>query len=146
MTNAGNIIREQMDQYKTFMPKNVYFTGARFMSHAIAPSGPVKDAQTEFYDALRAEGVTKPDFGASPIWDQAWVVVSALRKYGVGMTAAQLHDYIEGLHDFPGIDGMMDFRSGNQRGLGLDATVIVRWDAAQDDWIAVSEPGGAPLK
>ena len=146
MTNAGNIIREQIDQYKNFLPKQVYFTGARFMSHAITSSGPVRDAQTLFYNALRVEGVAKPDFGSSPIWDQAWVVVSALRKFGPTMTATQLHDYMENLHGFAGINGILDFRDGRQRGLGLNATLIVRWDGAQNDWVPVSEPGGNPLR
>jgi branched-chain amino acid transport system substrate-binding protein len=146
MTNAGNIIREQIEQYKSFMPKEVYFTGARFMSHTIARSGPVRDAQTVFFNALRAEGITRPDFGSAVVWDPAWVVVSALRTFGPGMTAAQLHEYIENLHSFAAINGMMDFRDGKQRGLGLNATLIVRWDGGHDDWVPVSQPGGIPLK
>lgn len=146
MTNAGNIVREQIEQYKSFMPKQVYFTGARFMSHTIARSGPVRDAQNLFYNGLKAEGVTRPDFGSAVIWDPTFVIISGLRKIGPGATAAQLHDYIENLHSFPGINGMMDFRDGKQRGLGLNATLIVRWDAAKDDWVPVSEPGGNPLK
>ena len=146
MTNAGNIVRELMDQYKSFTPRQVYFTGARFMAHAIARSGPVRGAQDRFYDALRVAGVAKPDFVDAVAWDPAWVVVSALRKFGPSMTAAQLHDYIGGLHGFPGMNGILDFRDGKQRGLGLNATLIVRWDAARDDWVPVSEPGGTPLK
>jgi branched-chain amino acid transport system substrate-binding protein len=145
MTNAGNIIREQMDAYKSFVPKEVYFTGARFMSHTIARSGPVRDAQTVFYDAMRAQGVAKPDNGSALVWDPAMVVVSGLRKLGPGATAAQLHEYIENLHGYAGINGIMDYRDGKQRGLGLNATLIVRWNAAKDDWDPVSAPGGAPL-
>jgi branched-chain amino acid transport system substrate-binding protein len=145
MTNAGNIVREQMEQYRPFAPKQVYFTGARFMSHETG-RGPVQDAQRLFYGALRAEGVDKPDFITATAWDPAWVIVSALRKFGTSMTAAQLHEYMEGLHGFAGVNGMLDFRDGKQRGLGLDATLIVRWDDARDDWIAVSAPGGTPFK
>jgi branched-chain amino acid transport system substrate-binding protein len=146
MTNAGNIVREQMDQYKNFTPKQVYFTGARFMAHAIARPGPVKDAQKLFIDALRAEGVARPDFVTATVWDPAWVIVSGLRKFGTTMTAEQLHDYILSLHGFAGVNGILDFRDGRQRGLGLNATLIVRWDAAKDDWVPVSEPGGFPLR
>lgn len=145
MTNAGNIVREQMEQYKAFAPRQVYFTGARFMSHSVARSGPVRDAQAVFYSALRAEGVAKPDFITVTAWDPAWVVVSALRTLGPSMTAAQLHGYIEALHGMAGVNGVLDFRDGKQRGLGINATLIVRWDAARDDWVPVSEPGGIPL-
>jgi branched-chain amino acid transport system substrate-binding protein len=146
MTNAGNIIRELMDQYKSFMPKQVYFTGARFMNHALEGRGPVRDAQARFYDAMRSEGVTKPDFVNAIIWDPAWVVVNGLRRFGPSMTAAQLHDYIENLNGFAGMNGILDFRDGKQRGLGLNATLIVRWDATRDDWVPVSKPGGTPLE
>ena len=145
MTNAGNIVREQMEQYRAFAPKQVYFTGARFMSHETG-RGAVQEAQRLFYSSMRAEGVDKPDFITATAWDPAWVVVSALRKFGTSMTAAQLHEYIEGLHGFPGVNGMLDFRDGKQRGLGINATLIVRWDEPRDDWVPVSEPGGIPLK
>ena len=146
MTNAGNIVREQMEQYKGFAPPQLYFTGARFMSHAIARTGPVRDAQTVFFRALRAEGVDKPDFITATSWDPAWVIVSALRKFGPGVSAAQLHAYIEGLHAMAGVNGILDFRDGKQRGLGINATLIVRWDGKRDDWVPVSEPGGIPLR
>jgi branched-chain amino acid transport system substrate-binding protein len=135
-----------MAAYKSFVPQNVYFTGARFMSHTIARSGPVRDAQTVFFDAMRAQGVPRPDNGSALVWDPAMVVVSGLRKLGPNATAAQLHDYIETLHGYAGINGIMDYRDGKQRGLGLNATLIVRWDAAKDDWDPVSEAGGAPLR
>jgi len=146
MTNAGNIVLEQMEQYKAFAPRELLFTGARFMGHAIAGSGPVRDAQTAFYRALAAEGITKPDFINATAWDPAWVVVSALRKFGPAMTAANLHAYIEQLHGLAGVNGVLDFRDGKQRGLGINATLIVRWDGARDYWVPVSEPGGIPLK
>ena len=146
VTNAGNIIRAQMSAYASFMPKEMLFTGLRFMSHSIARSGPVRDAQTVFYDALKAQGITRPDIGYNSCWDSAWVVVNALRKFGPSMTAEQLHDYIVNLHGFAATNGIMDFRDGGQRGWGLNAVVMVRWEPAKDDWVAVSEPGGTPLR
>jgi branched-chain amino acid transport system substrate-binding protein len=146
MTNAGNINRPQMEQYISFMPKEVLFTGTRFMAREITQAGPVRNAQTQFYTALRDQGVAKPDFTTNLGWDAAWIVVSGYRKFGTAMTAQQFHDYIEHLHDFAGINGMLDFRDGSQRGLGINATVIVRWDNARHDWIPVSQPGGAMLR
>lgn len=145
MTNAGNIIRAQMAAYAAFLPKDLYFTGFRFLEHSIARNGPVKDAQTAFLAALKAQGVTRPDLGYNMAWDSTSVVVSAYRTFGPDMTAAQLHDYLEGLHGFAGTNGMMDYRDGSQRGIGLDAVVILRWNSAKDDWDPVSEAGGLPL-
>jgi branched-chain amino acid transport system substrate-binding protein len=146
MTAAGNLVREQIDQYKSFMPKEVYFVGPRFMSYSIAPRGPVKDAQARFYEAMRSEGVTRPDWVDAVVWDPAWVVVSGLRKFGPAMSAAQLHDYIEGLHGFAGMNGILDYRDGNQRGVGINAILVLKWDAGRDDWLPVSELGGNPRK
>ena len=40
-----------------------------------------------------------------------------------------------------GINGIMDFTGGNQRGLGANAVLILRWDPSKSDWI----PSGAIL-
>lgn len=145
LTNAGNINRPQVAQYASFMPKTVYFTSNRFMGYDIARPGPVKKAQKLFYDSLRSAGVPKVDFGNASCWDAAWIIVDALRKFGPTMSGPQLHDYIEHLHDFAGINGIMDFRGGNQRGIGVEAAMIVLWDAQKQDWIPVSTFGGNPL-
>jgi branched-chain amino acid transport system substrate-binding protein len=147
MTNGGNVIRIQMDQYSGFMPKEMYFTGPlRFMARSVERNGPVKKAQGVFYDSLRELGIAKPDVGHNLAWDAAWVVVSALRKLGPSATAEEVHTYISTLHGFPVTNGIMDFRDGSQRGVGLDSTLIVRWDIAKDDWLPVSEAGGLPLR
>lgn len=146
MTNAGNIVRAQMSAYAAFMPKEMYFTGFRFLQHSVARSGPVKDAQTFYLDALRAQGITRPDIGYNMAWDSTAVVVSAYRKFGAKMTAEQLRSYLTSLYGYAGTNGIMDFRDGSQRGVGLNSVVIVRWDPGKDDWVPVSETGGAPLR
>jgi hypothetical protein len=61
--------------------------------------------------------------------------VSALRKYGTTLTATQLHDYIESMYGFAGINGIIDFRDGSQRGLTPSAALVVRWDPAAKSWL-----------
>ncbi len=78
-------------------------------------------------------------------WDAGRLVVNALRTLPAGATAAQLRDFISQLHGFAGVNGVYDFRTGDQHGL-TDASVIVsRWDPLQKLMVAVSRPGGAPL-
>ena len=77
----------------------------------------MKDAQTLYYQTMKAQGAPALDIGPSIGWDATWIVVDAFRKFGPSMTAAQLHDYIENLHGFVGINGIMDFSDGGQRGL-----------------------------
>ena len=68
------------------------------------------------------------DFQTGMAWDPAMIVIDALRKVGPNATADQLHDYIENLHGYIGITGTYDFRDGSQRGIGVDSTMIMRWD------------------
>ena len=73
------------------------------------------------------------------------VIIDALRKIGPNATAAQLHTYLEGLHDYTGITGTYDFRDGSQRGLTVNSTLIMRWDPDKADFVSVSKAGGDPM-
>jgi branched-chain amino acid transport system substrate-binding protein len=145
LTNAGNINYTQMTQYKAFLPNEVYFTGYRFLEHATAAPGPVRDAQQRFITALASVGVARPDFSHNFAWDPALIVVDALRHLGTSATPEQIRAYIATLHGYPGINGIMDFRDGQQRGLTVTAALIVRWDAAKHDFVAASKFGGYAL-
>jgi branched-chain amino acid transport system substrate-binding protein len=135
ITNAGNIITAQMVQYEPFLPTEAYFTGGRFLAQSAARPGPVRDAQQAFYRAMREQNTVGLDVGTNIPWDSAWIVVSALRTFGTGLTATQLHDYIESLHGFAGINGIFDFRDGSQRGLTPSAALVVRWNPAAKSWL-----------
>ena len=145
LTNAGNINFTQMKQYETFLPREVYFTGFRFLQYATAPQGPVRDAQQRFITALKKVGVDRPDFSHNFAWDASLIIVDAFRHLGTNATAEQIRAYIAGLHEFAGINGIMDFRDGQQRGLSTNAALIVKWDNAKHDFVAASKPGGFAL-
>jgi ABC-type branched-subunit amino acid transport system substrate-binding protein len=142
LTNAGNINFTQMSQYEAFVPPEVYFTGFRFLQYATAPPGPVRDAQQRFIAALKKVGVARPDFSYNFAWDAALIIVDALRHLGTNATAEQIRLYIASLHEYAGINGIMDFRDGQQRGLSTNAALIVRWDNKKHDFTAASKPGG----
>lgn len=143
-TNAGNISYAQMAQYKNFLPKNLYFTGFRFLGRDVPEPPAVRKADETFYAAMKEQGV-RPDTLSSIAWDPIFVVVDALRHLPESPTPKQVHDYLEQLHGYPGINGFMDFRGGNQRGVDASAAMMVRYDAATADWVPVSKPGGMPL-
>lgn len=144
ITNFGNLLHAQLDQYTAFMPPQMYFTAPRFVARDISRSGPVRDAQLAFYRAFEAQGID-PDVGNNLAWDATWIVIDALRHIGTNATPKQLLDYIEQLHGFAGTDGIYDFRDGSQRGIGLSGVVIARWNARKKTWATVSLPGGKPL-
>lgn len=143
MTNAGNMNKTQMQQYASFQPKQLIMPGPPFMGNSNVPPA-VQKARSVFLDAMKGIGITQPDQTNLVAWDPMLVVVDALRHVGTDATAAQTRDYILKLHDFAGINGMYDFRRGDQRGIDPLSSVIVRWDPQSSDWVVVSKPGGAP--
>jgi branched-chain amino acid transport system substrate-binding protein len=145
ITNAGNINNKQMEQYASFLPKQLYFTGFLFLGHNEIGPGPVRTVQTQFLDAMRTRGIT-PDVTYAFAWDPALVVIEALRHVGTNADAKQIHDYIEKIDRLAGINGVLDFRDGSQRGIGANAAVIVQWDAPAKSWVSVSKPTGIPLR
>ncbi len=75
-------------------------------------------------------------------WDPARILIYALRALPANASASQLRDAIAKLHDFPGLFGMYDFRSGDQHGLtGVDFP-LVRW-GRRADVIALQFPVAA---
>jgi hypothetical protein len=48
-----------------------------------------------------------------------------------------------GEHSWVGINGVYDFASGDQRGLGDGSLVIALWNPAKNTWLQVSAPKGA---
>jgi branched-chain amino acid transport system substrate-binding protein len=138
---VGNMIYAQLSQYASFMPKEMYFSGRRAVTEAARP-GPVLDMQRIYFGAFARAG-SKPDFANSLAWDPAMIVVSAIQHLGTAATPDQIRDYILGLHSWAGVNGMYDFRDGRQRGIGINAVVIDRWDANAGQFIAASQMGGA---
>jgi branched-chain amino acid transport system substrate-binding protein len=146
LTDAGNINNVQIQQYVSFLPKELYFTGFVFLGRDLNGTGPVRDRQNEFLNAMHASGIANPDPTHTFAWDATTIVVDALRHLGTNATAQQMHDYVEHLHDFAGLHSMLDFRDGSQTGLTPSATMVVRWEPATKAWVPVSAPGGLPLK
>jgi branched-chain amino acid transport system substrate-binding protein len=141
MTTDGNMTYGQIRQYTSIMPKEIYFPGLTYMLAGTAPAGKAGAPQRTFQEAMR--GLNFPvDLQSGFLWDAGMMLIDALRKYGPNATSAQVHEYIENLHDFVGIAGPYDFRGGNQRGLTAENLVVMRWDAGKSDWVPVSGAGG----
>jgi branched-chain amino acid transport system substrate-binding protein len=134
----------QMAQYAAFLPRNLYFPSHRAVTQNGTGNGPVRDAQLVYFGAFKQIGV-RPDFATNLVWDPVMIMVAALRSIGPNATAEQLRAYVAGLHSWAGINGIYDFRANDQRGIGIGAINIQRWDQARNDFVAVSKPGGTPF-
>ena len=145
LTSGANLDATQLNQYKSFLPAAMYFNSLLFFGRDALPKGGVRTQVDHLYDAFKTAGQkVNPSSGFS--WDPGWIVVSALRKLGTNVTPAALHDYLEALHGFDGVDGTYDFRTGDNHGLNDLSVIMVTWDAAKSDFSVVSKPGGYPLK
>jgi branched-chain amino acid transport system substrate-binding protein len=145
ITSASNMTDRLLAPYAKTPPAQLLFNGPPFWGSASGGDPRLRAAIAEYraaYQRLGAEETPNDDYG----WDPAKIVVDALRHLGTSATAAQIHDYIESLHDFPGIGGMYDFRSGDNHGLGDDATIILQWDPVKSIFFPVSAPGGVAFR
>jgi branched-chain amino acid transport system substrate-binding protein len=138
----GNMIHAQLLQYAAFLPKELYFPGRRALVYDPSAPPAVRTAAKTYFDAYKSIDA-KPNFASALSWDPAMLVLDGLKKIGTSGTAAQLNDFIQGQDHWAGINGFYDFKTGNQRGLGIDAVVMDRWDPATTDFIIVSKGGGA---
>jgi branched-chain amino acid transport system substrate-binding protein len=145
LTHGGNINKTQIQGYGALTPSSLLFAGPPYMATTGEPPA-VRKAKTIFLDQLHQVGVDAPDLTQMLAWDPILITIDALRHIGTSATPEQVQKYIENLHGFVGVNGIYDFRHGDQRGLDPTTSVVVRWDGATETFVAVSKPGGAPLK
>jgi branched-chain amino acid transport system substrate-binding protein len=146
VVTSGNESFPQMDAWKDFLPKHLVMSSALFPEHdgLLTLDPRIEAAQHAMYAALAAHHL-KADNMEATSWDAALIVVAALRKLGPNATAAQIRDFIANLADFPGIDGIYDFKASPERGLGPDSAIAVTYDPVKKAWVWLTKPGGAPL-
>ncbi len=144
VTTDGNETFAQMHAYKDFLPAQLYVGSPRFAAADVMPAGPAKDAVTAFNQVFQAINV-KPDFGQTPAWDAAAIVVAALKKTGLNADATQLRDAIDQIKGLEGVDGTYNLSPTDHRGLGVNDAYVVQWDAAKDAFVPVSGAGGTAL-
>lgn len=145
ITSEGNLTYAQMKAYASFMPKELLFPAPPVAALDQLAPGPVRTAVQQYVEAFKATGV-RPDIGQCLAWDPAMIVIAAYRKLGTNATGEQIRNAIASMKGYVGVNGDYDFKAVPQRGIGVDAVVMVRWDPAKDTWVGVSKLGGAPLK
>ena len=131
-SSPGNMTYNQLEQYRTFLPKELYFPSYHgFVVEA--GRSPVHDAQVRFATALRDAGL-RIDSSYLSAWDATWLVIDALRHVGVDAPANRIGDYLEHLRGWSGVLGSYDFtdpQTPNQ-GIGVSSALIYRWDPAAE--------------
>jgi branched-chain amino acid transport system substrate-binding protein len=145
MTTNGNASYSEMQKLAGELPAQLYFPGAPFMVGAQDLAGQTKTEVQAFDTAMQAAGQKVPDEGDALAWDPGLILVSALRKLGTGATASQIHQYIDSLTSFAGINGTYNFTDksiSDNRGLTITSVYIAQWSKSQGEWTAASGPAG----
>jgi branched-chain amino acid transport system substrate-binding protein len=145
ITSPANLLYGELKQYEALMPQELLFPSQSYIAPELATDRAVKDQIAIMTTELAALGA-KPDQGHNSNWDGVMVVISGLRKLGIGTTAEKLRDYIANQRDWAGVNGRYDFKSYPQRGLDKNSIVIVRYDPAKVKFTGVSRPGGALIR
>jgi branched-chain amino acid transport system substrate-binding protein len=145
-TTPGNQQFQQLAQYKSFLPKELLIPCAFYPPHqgVVTLDPATEKLQDDMYRLLAAAHL-KPDNATGTAWDPALIVISALRSVGPDAKPEQIRDYINNLTDFPGINGLYNFKKVPQRGIEVSSAIVVRYEPTQERWQWVSSPGGVPL-
>jgi branched-chain amino acid transport system substrate-binding protein len=145
MTTNGNASDPEMQRLASELPAQLYFPGAPFMAGVQNLTGQTKTEVQAFDTAMAAAGQKTPDEGDALSWDPGLILVSALKKLGIGATAAQIHQYVDSLTNFAGINGTYNFTDPSipdNRGLTITSVYIAQWNKSQGQWTAASGPAG----
>jgi branched-chain amino acid transport system substrate-binding protein len=142
-TGATNIAPAFIERFQQYVPKaGLWIVVPSFAKRDRPANDPLRATIDEFYTTLEAAG-QRPGAAHAFAWDEAKIVVAALRALGPNATAQQLHEWIEALHDFPGALGTYNFRLGDQHGLDDKSLYIVRYDPnAPNSTVIESDAGG----
>jgi branched-chain amino acid transport system substrate-binding protein len=136
-----NMDYRQLEAMDAFLPTALYFSALRAAIPGGTRPGPILDAQNRYFAAFKAAGV-KPDTGGLIAWDTAMLVVDALRAVGTDASAESVRAWMSQLHGWAGASGLYDFRSGDQRGIGVLGAQIFRWDREKKEYIRLGRPAG----
>jgi branched-chain amino acid transport system substrate-binding protein len=141
-TSGGNMTYAQMQQYAQFVPSDLEYGGQlSFAPGDIAP-GPIRDKQLAFLQAMKKAGM-RPEASNESVWDPAELAIDVMRHLPADADPAAARAYLANLHGWTGINGVYDFHSYPQRGVGLNVVLIMRWDQATKTFVPASRRGGA---
>jgi branched-chain amino acid transport system substrate-binding protein len=134
-----------MDQLASFLPRELYFPSSFWNATSILSDGPQRRQLQDVYSRFHAAGIPLDFYQILP-WDAAMIVVDALKQVGPDASSGAIRSAIAMLHNYSGVDGLYDFRTGDQRGLGLKDMLMYQWLRDAREWRPVTASGGAPLK
>ena len=129
--SGGNFTYSQMQQYASFLPKELFLNGQRGITPDPTATGSVRRVQDEYANALLKAGI-RSEFASAIPWDPMNIVLEAMRRAGPDADAQKIWSALEGIKGYSGIEGTYDFTTHDQRGIGESAAALFRYNKASN--------------
>lgn len=140
----ANLAKQFMTQNAAILPKEFYLTAGlgSVVGGPLHLDPAVAAARTQYLAALKAVDMT-PENATEVTWDATMLVIKALRDLPPGATAAQILEALSATTGYAGVSGIYDFKARPNRGLSGHEVVVAKWNAEQQQFDAVTQPGGS---
>ena len=143
VTTDGNAAYSELKHFSSILPQSLYIAnGPDYLPPADITNAAVKAKVEAFDQAVSAAG-GHPGVAWGLSWDPAQLLIGAVQKLGINATAKQIQNYMENLHNVPGIFGMYNTSVTDHRGLAVSDETMTKWNG--NSFTPVSGPGGSPL-
>jgi branched-chain amino acid transport system substrate-binding protein len=134
--SGGNFTYGQMQQYASFLPKELILNGSRGITPDPTATGAMKKAQDAYFAALGKANV-RSEFATSIPWDPMMIMLEVVRRAGTDADAAKIYTTLQSLKGWTGIEGTYDFTTRDQRGLGQSSAALFRYDQPKNEFVQV---------
>jgi branched-chain amino acid transport system substrate-binding protein len=131
--SGSNMNVTQLQSYAAFRPKELIFNAIEGLVEDPNAPPAVRRQQSALTNAMKATGI-RLEIGHVLTWDPTMMVIDALRKIGPGATPETLRAYLEQLQGWAGVEGIYNFSSGDQAGIGEASAALFRYSLTKNDW------------
>ncbi|MDA8080488.1 MAG: ABC transporter substrate-binding protein [Actinomycetota bacterium] len=143
VTTDGNAAYAELTHFGSILPKSFYFpVGPLYLPPSDIANAAVR-AKVQAFDTAVASAGGHPGVAWGLSWDPAQLLIDAIKSLGINATAPQILNYMQNLHNVPGIFGMYNTSVSDHRGLATSDETLTEWNGSS--FTPVSGPGGTPL-
>ncbi len=143
VTTDGNAAYAELTHFGSILPKSFYFPlGPLYLPPSGIANAAVR-AKVQAFDTAVAAAGGHPGVAWGLSWDPAQLLIGAIKKLGINATAPQILNYMQNMHNVPGIFGMYNTSVSDHRGLATADETLTKWNGSS--FTPVSGPGGIPL-
>ncbi len=142
ITNNGNASFALLTHFASVLPSNIFFPTPPLYLPPSDITNPAVKAQVSAFDTAVTAAGGHPGNPWALAWDPLNLLIGALKKLGIGATAAQIQGYMQHLTNVPGVFGLYNTSKTHHHGLAVSDIYMTRWSGGA--FVQASGPGGKP--